>query len=53
LIRVWKSVEKPKFIQRKEERGKNSVPPRGRLEAGVDWFGLQGQDAEDAFVDAA
>jgi len=42
LIRVWKSVEKSKFLQRKEEYGKNSVPPRGRLEAGVDGFGFQG-----------
>ena len=27
-------------------------PPKGALEAGVDWFGFEGEDGEDGLVDA-
>ncbi len=52
LIRVWKSVEKSKPSPSKDEGGVLAVQ-KSDLEAWVDRFGFEGQDAEDAFVDAA
>ena len=62
---MWKSVEKLKDHLKKRLLGATLQKRRtqtevfaveGRnpnLEAGVDGFGFQGQDAEDAFVDAS